>query len=35
MNKEVVEPWEGGTELTVNLAIYRQIFITTGNKKNV
>ena len=27
MNKEVVEPWEGRTELTINLVIYRQIFI--------
>ena len=27
MNKDVVEPWEGRTELTINLVIYRQIFI--------
>ena len=33
MNKEEVEPWEGGTELKINLAIYRQIFIRAGNKK--
>ena len=31
MNKE--EPFEGGTELTINVAIYRQIFITIGNLK--
>ena len=41
MNKEVVEPWEGRTELTINLVIYRQIFIIknvytffSGGKKN-
>ena len=41
MNKEVVEPWEGRTELTINLVIYRHIFIIknvytsfSGGKKN-